>query len=280
MESICLQAGEVLYLEGDAADSVYYVETGSIVTQSRSSTEPNGLFKMGPGALIGEHEVIIGAPRASTTTAAIETTLVKFLKQEFLLLFGPADGIGVKLLRAISERTAPPPKHEANEDSGADLEKPKSVVVTDNALTLFGDSPETIEEIGKEGIAINRLPFFVGLAGGLQDRSTKDRLSMRLNGAQSQLSRTHFRIEVSRKKTLVIRDMMSLFGCRVNGRLVIPNQHFNWQAIVPLKAHDNEIIAGGQNSIARFNLHWKRPKPELTFIEDQLSKKAQKAIKR
>ena len=166
----------------------------------------------------------------------------------------------MKLLMLLCDRLAESDARYASMSSGASaanvqrakvkVPKPQRIIKSTQPITLFGDSPKTIAQIGKRGMPIRTMPFSVGLAGKIIDRSNRDRLSLQLTGDNVQLSRTHFRIEVSRRKTLVIRDMHSLFGCRVNGKLIIPNGKFDYLPVIPVRAGDNEIVAGGQSSSA------------------------------
>lgn len=280
MRSVTLDAGEVLYREGEDSDSVYYVETGEVSVSVHKNGKSTILAKRGPSDLIGEMGVIWTSPRSATITAIKESTFVKIPADEFLKAFGHREGIGMKLLMLLCDRLAESDARYASMSSGASaanvqrakvkVPKPQRIIKSTQPITLFGDSPETIAQIGKRGMPIRTMPFSVGLAGKIIDRSNRDRLSLQLTGDNVQLSRTHFRIEVSRRKTLVIRDMHSLFGCRVNGKLIIPNGKFDYLPVIPVRAGDNEIVAGGQSSSARFILHWQRPEPKLTFIEDQI----------
>ncbi len=280
MRSVTLDAGEALYREGEASDSVYYVETGEVSVSVHKNGKSTILAKRGPSDKIGEMGVIRTSPRSATITAIKESTFVRIPADEFLKAFGHREGIGMKLLMLLCDRLAESDARYASMSSGASaanvqrakvkVPKPQRIIKSTQPITLFGDSPQTIAQIGKRGMTIRTMRFPIGLAGKIIDRSNRDRLSLQLTGENVQLSRTHFRIQVSRRKTLVIRDMHSLFGCRVNGKLIIPNGKFDYLPVIPVKGGDNEIVAGGQSSSARFILHWQRPEPKLTFIEDQI----------
>lgn len=225
--------------------------------------------------------VIRHSPRSATITATTESTFVRIPAKEFLRAFGHRDGMGMKLLTLLCDRIAESDARYAALTNGGvgmgavkrpkvKVPRPQRIVKSTQPITLFGDTPETKAQIGKHGIPIRTMPFTIGLACKLVDRTNRDRLSLKLTGDNVQLSRTHFRIEVSRKKTLVIHDLQSLFGCRVNGKLIIPNEKFDYLPVIPVRAGDNEIVAGSQTSSARFILHWRRPKPKLKFVEDQM----------
>lgn len=272
----------MLYREGESSDSVYYVETGEVSVSTVANGKSTILATRGPRDLIGEMGVICSSPRSATITAIKESTFVRIPAQEFLKAFGHRSGISMKLLTMLCDQLAESDARYSALTSGTNgglamasrprfkVPKPQCIVKPTQPITLFGDSPETIAQIGKRDLPIRTMPFTVGLAGKIIDKSSRNRLSLQLVGDNVQLSRTHFRIEVSRRKTLVIRDIHSLFGCRVNSKLIIPNEKFDYLPVIPGKAGDNEIVAGSQSSSARFILHWQRPKPTLTFIEDQI----------
>jgi len=241
MRSVTLDAGEVLYREGEVSESVYYVETGEVSVSVRKNGKSTILAKRGPSDLIGEMGVIRTSPRSATITAIKESTVVKIPADEFLKAFGHREGIGMKLLMLLCDRAFAANVQRAK----LKVPKPQRIIKSTQPIILFGDSPETIAQIGKNRMPIRTMPFSVGLAGKIIDRSNRDRLSLQLTGDNVQLSRTHFRIEVSRRKTAVIRDMHSLFGYRVNGKLIIPNGKFDYLPVIPVKTGDNGIFAGG-----------------------------------
>jgi len=255
MRSVALDAGEVLLREGEVSDSLCYVETGEVSLSGHKNGRSTILAKRGPSDLIGEMGVIRTSPRSATITAIKESTVVKIPADEFLKAFGHREGIGMKLLMLLCDRLAESEARYASMSSGAfaanvqraklKVPKPQRIIKSTQPIILFGDSPETIAQIGKNRMPIRTMPFSVGLAGKIIDRSNRDRLSLQLTGDNVQLSRTHFRIEVSRRKTAVIRDMHSLFGYRVNGKLIIPNGKFDYLPVIPVKTGDNGIFAGG-----------------------------------
>jgi CRP-like cAMP-binding protein len=77
MRSVTLDAGEVLYREGEDSDSVYYVETGEVSVSVHKNGKSTILAKRGPSDLIGEMGVIRTSPRSATITAIKESTFVK-----------------------------------------------------------------------------------------------------------------------------------------------------------------------------------------------------------
>ncbi|WP_309392270.1 cyclic nucleotide-binding domain-containing protein [Chelatococcus sambhunathii] len=81
-ERVRLAKGDVLFREGDRADSAYVVAAGA-VTLSRKGAEK----RVGRGALIGELALIDDVLRPATATAAEPTELLKIARGLFRRLF-------------------------------------------------------------------------------------------------------------------------------------------------------------------------------------------------
>lgn len=81
-ERVRLAKGEVLFREGDRADSAYVVAAGA-VTLSRNGAEK----RVGRGALIGELALIDDIRRPATATATEPTELLKIARGLFRRLF-------------------------------------------------------------------------------------------------------------------------------------------------------------------------------------------------
>ena len=63
-ESYSVQAGEVLFSHGEAADCAYVVEEGSFALKPERLGEPESIAE--PGALLGETALLVESPRLET----------------------------------------------------------------------------------------------------------------------------------------------------------------------------------------------------------------------
>lgn len=120
-------------------------------------------------------------------------------------------------------------------------------------MRLIGGTQEIQEMLGAGGVAIQTLPFVVGLAQGTSVEIGPARLGLPMASA-GQLGEDHFQIEAGPDGALIIRDLESWLGSVVNGRRISTFERFEAGAIADLNAGDNEIIAGGQWSPVRFTL--------------------------
>lgn len=77
-EMVSLQAGEVLFDEGDAPDSVFFLMEGDVEAYVVREGVETIVGSMGAGALIGELAVLCEAPRAASARVLDGATLLKW----------------------------------------------------------------------------------------------------------------------------------------------------------------------------------------------------------
>ena len=75
-------AGSTIFSQGDPADRMYVVSSGSVTL----SIDGRVLETVGPGGLFGEMAVIEREPRSGTAVAEADTTLVGIDKRRFWFL--------------------------------------------------------------------------------------------------------------------------------------------------------------------------------------------------
>lgn len=81
-ERVRLAKGDVLFREGDRADSAYVVASGALLL-SRTSSEK----RVGRATLIGELALLVDVTRPSTATATETTEVLKIARSLFGRLF-------------------------------------------------------------------------------------------------------------------------------------------------------------------------------------------------
>ncbi len=79
-ETRFLRAGDVLFKEGQTADSGYVVAAGRMTLESEGEI---GTFTAGPGSLIGEIALIIEMARPATATARDPVTVLRIPRSLF-----------------------------------------------------------------------------------------------------------------------------------------------------------------------------------------------------
>ena len=73
---LSLPAGHVIFREGDPADGIYLIESGTVaISANVSGGEARALSTLGPGSYFGEMAVMDGRPRSASATVATDCTL-------------------------------------------------------------------------------------------------------------------------------------------------------------------------------------------------------------
>ena len=97
---IHLNAGEVLFNFGDAADCLYIVENGMI----RLGAGQTVFEEATVGAVIGEMAVVDGSPRSATGWAAADTTLLKISAERFRVLIDERSDFALAIMKIMAKR--------------------------------------------------------------------------------------------------------------------------------------------------------------------------------
>ncbi|MBV9491902.1 MAG: cyclic nucleotide-binding domain-containing protein [Verrucomicrobia bacterium] len=77
VEEVHLCAGEVLFRQGDVAESSYLLLSGEVRIQLATPAEGDGrtLATLGPGAILGEVGPLVKSPRTATAVASADSRL-------------------------------------------------------------------------------------------------------------------------------------------------------------------------------------------------------------
>ena len=103
--------GDVLFSEGDAADSAYVVQEGSFEIAGPRSRIPLEPVVVGPGALLGEIALLTDTIRSATATAMEPSAVLRIPRKLFLkMLEGYPDA--ARRLRDVMVSRANEAMHE------------------------------------------------------------------------------------------------------------------------------------------------------------------------
>jgi CRP-like cAMP-binding protein len=98
---IALKPGEILFREGDEAESMYIVKTGLLRILSGSTMYET----VGPGGLIGEMAIVEERmPRSATVIAGTYAELIEIDMPRFLSLVTSTPSFSIAVMRVISRR--------------------------------------------------------------------------------------------------------------------------------------------------------------------------------
>lgn len=104
-ERVLFTAGQTVFRQGDASDSVYVVMDGSLDVMLETGAERLMLAHVGANAILGEMGVISGAPRSATVVAHQPTAALRLSRDILLGLIDEFPQIARALLRDQIQRT-------------------------------------------------------------------------------------------------------------------------------------------------------------------------------
>ena len=136
---VTVEAGEVLFREGDVGDSLYAIVTGRVRMLVGEPGAERAIRDLGPGELIGEMALLTGEPRTATVAAVRDTELYRLTAQSVeRYLFSD-----VLVMRRIMTTLA---RRLAHAPSAAAAAQPS---VSSVALVAAGDIP--LPEVARFG---------------------------------------------------------------------------------------------------------------------------------
>ena len=97
---VSFAAGQVVFSQGDPGDSMYAVQSGSVVLLV------NGVAveTVGPGGIFGELALIDNEPRTSTAIAEVDSTLVPVDQARFMLMIRQTPFFAMDVIRLLARR--------------------------------------------------------------------------------------------------------------------------------------------------------------------------------
>ncbi len=104
MESIELNAGDILFRESDKGNYVFFIKEGQLDVLKKSETSGKNvtLTTLCEGQSIGEMSIIDDLPRSATIQARSRSKLYILSKSAFDMILSRHPKIGIKLLKGIS----------------------------------------------------------------------------------------------------------------------------------------------------------------------------------
>lgn len=103
-----LEAGEVLFQQGDEADAAYFVVGGRVSVHIVDDGEERLVAELGRGEVVGELGLLDRAPRSATVRAVRDTTLASFSTSTFEDLVATAPSMMLNVTRRILTRMRSP----------------------------------------------------------------------------------------------------------------------------------------------------------------------------
>jgi CRP-like cAMP-binding protein len=98
VEAKSLQAGDVVFSEGDAGDAWYVLYTGGVEVLKRTADGENVIATLGPQTCFGEISILDGLPRSATVRASEDSVVYCIPRSAFEDLVTQGDLVAYKLL--------------------------------------------------------------------------------------------------------------------------------------------------------------------------------------
>jgi hypothetical protein len=247
--------GQVLFREGDPADGVFRLLSGAVDIVRDLDGDPILLGTVGAGQFIGEMGVVENRPRSATARAASEVEVEFLTPTEFLDQIAGSPQAARELIQRLSQRLREADDRIVNEERRSGRahrtrDETQTAVASVNKAYLAAKNPWLQRQLHTP-LGLGDLPFIVGrgpVAGGGLPRLQPD---LKLDDTVPfRLSRNHFMIE-KRYGCYYVRDLCSTLGTIVNGEPI--GNHFRGDD-APLRAGENEVIAGGVDSSFVFSV--------------------------
>lgn len=258
MTSTLFAEGQVLFREGDPADIVFRILSGTVDILRELDGEPILLGRVGAGQFIGEMGVVENRPRSATARAAGEVEAEILAPTAFFDQIAGSPPAARELIRRLSQRLREADDRVVNDERRKSRVYEQQAEPDSRAVQLFSNhaylaakNPWVQRQLHTP-LELRDLPFVIGrmpLAGEGQPALEAD---LKLDDAAPfRMSRNHFVIE-QRDGAYHVRDLGSTLGTIVNGEPI--GNHFRTDD-AQLRAGDNEVIAGGMDSPFVFSMY-------------------------
>lgn len=105
LERVSLPAGTTVCTQGEAGDSLYLIEKGTVeVVVQDSLGDQSVLEQMGPGQHFGEMALLDEGPRSATVSTVTDATFLRLSRAGFQELVLHHPSVAISLLRELSRR--------------------------------------------------------------------------------------------------------------------------------------------------------------------------------
>lgn len=162
IEQVSFSAGSVIFKEGDKADAVYFLESGSVEISRTDNGAKIPLAKLAKDAVFGEMALIDKKPRSATVTALETTSGLKADEAAFNSVLSKADPVVKEIMTRLVASIREKNQNQKAQMSSADLALAAVIKQKNDKLKSDIISNQAIQA------KINALdPFMVGLYNSL-----------------------------------------------------------------------------------------------------------------
>ena len=176
-----LEAGEVLFRQGDLADAAYFVVGGRLMVLAATSDGSDELIaELGRGEVVGELGLLDRAPRSATVRAVRDTTLAAFSTTMFEELVATSPQMMLNVTRGILTRLRKPAQRKFDRAASltiaitADIDADAMVSAIVDEIARFGTAKHlssdrvdrtlnrtAISQVATDNVGVSRLAEFM-----------------------------------------------------------------------------------------------------------------------
>jgi len=243
--------GQVLFKEGDPADSVFRVLSGAVDVLRELDGDAILLGTVSVGQFIGEMGVVENRRRNATARAASEVEVEILTPAEFLDQIVGSPRAARELIQRLSQRLRAADDRIVNDERRSGRAHGTLMLADDHAAAAsvkrayLAAKNSWLQGQFHTPIGLGDRPFVVGREPVAGEKLPPRQPDLKLDDtAPFRLSRNHFVIAKS-DRGYHVRDLSSKLGTIVNGEPIGDNFRAD---NAPLRAGENEVIAGGVDS--------------------------------
>jgi CRP-like cAMP-binding protein len=247
MESLECPAGSVIYKAGDPASKAFLIQQGTVELRPGDANSIAHEAPLGPGDVFGEMSLIDDQPHLMSALAISAVQLSVLTRDEFELLLSGVPVDYSRFLNSLFHRLKNlVSKPQDVPHSFAEKLAGRRIDVIINPLTRRAAATLPVQ-----GIFIEKFPFRIGRAAGLNEDVPKDSNDLWLKDEiPFNISRNHAQIERDGDE-IVVTDRGSSLGMYVN-EIQIGGRSRHQQIV--LEEGDNIVILGNPMSPYQFRV--------------------------
>jgi CRP/FNR family transcriptional regulator, cyclic AMP receptor protein len=99
-DRVAVQAGEVIFSQGDTGDAMYAVLDGAVDI----SVGDTAIETIGPNGIFGELALVDASPRSATAIARVESQLARVDRREFTFLVQEHPTFALQVMQVLADR--------------------------------------------------------------------------------------------------------------------------------------------------------------------------------
>jgi CRP-like cAMP-binding protein len=244
MHQMTVPAGATIFKTGDPSEAVYIIEDGEIAIFVGNGLE---VARLHAGELFGESGVLEARPRSATAVATAATKLLVTEGDAFFKAFGMDNDRALSLVKLLCARL-----RTTTQRNAATTPFTPGPEGSQAPIRLMPGIERLVTEYGMQAMDVQHLPFQVGNRfGGEASPIASNRSCCIPARGDAELAAPHFEI-LKRDGKVGVRDMGTHNGTIVNGTVITRT---SMNSFVPLRAGDNDVIAGRQGAPFQFRIY-------------------------